>query len=109
MRRSFLKQGKKNDGLFLKNRRLLAEVVGFEPTKCWSQSPVPYRLAIPQFESLIIIARAFVLVNIFFENVSDFGFFDANDRQKILNCPQQNAFFAKRLNFFAGYAMITYV
>ena len=25
----------------------MAGVVGFEPTKCWSQSPVPYRLAIP--------------------------------------------------------------
>ena len=87
----------------------MAEVVGFEPTKCWSQSPVPYRLAIPQFESLIIIARTFALVNIFFENVSDFGFFDANDMQKILNYLQQNAFFAKRLNFFTGYAMIEYV
>ncbi len=25
----------------------MAGVEGFEPTKCWSQSPVPYRLAIP--------------------------------------------------------------
>ena len=25
----------------------LAGVVGFEPTQCWSQSPMPYRLATP--------------------------------------------------------------
>ena len=82
MRRSFFEaRQKRNDGFFLKNRRFLAEVVGFEPTKCWSQSPVPYRLAIPQFESLVIIARTFALVNIFFENVSDFNFFAAHDLQ----------------------------
>ena len=26
---------------------LLAGVLGFEPRECWSQSPMPYRLAIP--------------------------------------------------------------
>ena len=26
---------------------ILAGVAGFEPTKCWNQNPVPYRLAIP--------------------------------------------------------------
>jgi len=38
-------------------------------------------LAIPQFESLVIIARTFALVNIFFENVSEFNFFAAHDLQ----------------------------
>ena len=29
------------------NESYLAGVAGFEPTKCWNQNPVPYRLAIP--------------------------------------------------------------
>ena len=27
----------------------LAGVVGFEPTECWNQNPVPYHLAIPLY------------------------------------------------------------
>ena len=41
-------------------------VLGFEPKKCWSQSPMPYHLAIPQYQltpSLYYeIARAIMLV-----------------------------------------------
>ena len=87
----------------------MAEVVGFEPTKCWSQSPVPYRLAIPQFKSLVIISRTFAIVNIFFENVLLFEIFTAKNHKKYTAQPQRDVFFAKRLNFFSGYAMITHV
>ena len=31
---------------YKKSQKTLTELVGFEPTKCWSQNPVPYHLAI---------------------------------------------------------------
>lgn len=31
----------------------LAGVVGFEPTKCRSQSPMPYHLATPQYMNIL--------------------------------------------------------
>ena len=34
---------------------ILAGVVGFEPTKCRSQSPMPYRLAIPQYNFIHLL------------------------------------------------------
>ena len=45
---------------------LLAGVVGFEPTECRSQSPVPYRLAIPQYlQDTIFVASPIKLFSKF--------------------------------------------
>ena len=35
----------------------MAGVVGFEPTECRSQSPMPYHLAIPQYTILFILSH----------------------------------------------------
>ena len=35
---------------YLQKRYLIAELEGFEPSECWSQSPVPYRLATAKAE-----------------------------------------------------------
>ena len=32
----------------------LAAALGFEPRECWSQSPVPYHLAKPQYVALSV-------------------------------------------------------
>ena len=47
-------------------RSILAGVLGFEPRECWSQSPMPYRLAIPQNLTLNYNITLFLICKVFF-------------------------------------------
>lgn len=62
--------------LELEDRSLhpLAGVAGFEPTKCWNQNPVPYRLATPLIEKELPVVVYLKLIFTQFHIKSKFMF-----------------------------------